>query len=258
MMDIHPNAASRGEHKFSPRSAGPLVEGLGDDIYTAPSGSHDDPPSTHDSGSHAEPTSTTIDLTSDIERDKMEIDTGVGVSTQGASSTLISSVASGKRKALDIEDYAQSQSSDMLPPSSSAHTTSAASVASSGVSEQRKKARVKKETAAAATMRSSRQSSMKPPAVSDTVARQQIMSRVDQLIDRWDQAPAQAADPVMVKQNEAITLLEADKIEFEFSDDDFATVAVAFSNKPGYLATYLSVKQPSARHAFLNKIIGQG
>lgn len=264
MMDIYPSAASKGEHKFSGRSAGPLVEGTGEDplvedtggdTHTAPSSSRNEP-LTGDSGPHVDSGSITIDLTSNINPDDMLIDVE---SAEGASSTLISSVTSGKRKAvLDVEDNTDSRSSDMPPPSSSAHAASAASVASSGISDKRKKIKLKKETPAAASMRSSRQSSSsrKTPAVSDSVQRQQVISRFDRLVDKMEKEPE--ADPLTIKQSQAIELLEADQIAFDLTNEDFATVAMAFSTKLGFLTTYLSIKHSSARHAFLRKIIEQG
>lgn len=275
MLDIYPGAANRGQNKFSPRSAGPLastqnVEATADDIDTAPSGLRNDPIFTGNSEPRADPAPTTIDptptaidLTNDTNDSDMLVDDDVTDLAQNASSTLISSVASGKRKVQDVEEYADSRStaSEMPPPSSSAHAASAASavsavsVASSGTSEKRRK--IKKETPAAASMRSSRESSSrKPPSMSSTVMHQQVLARFDHLVDRMDHEPAN--DPLTIKQTQAIQLLEANKIEFDLSDEEFATVAMAYSINLGYLTTYLNVKQSSTRHAFIRKIVEQG
>lgn len=68
---------------------------------------------------------------------------------------------------------------------------------------------------------------------------------------------SETLDPLALKQAQAIELLEADQSQFELTNDNVASIALAFSNKPGLLTPYLSMKQSDVRHAFIGKIIQQ-
>lgn len=211
-------------------------------------------------GSRPQPAST-IDLTSNADDDSMQVDDEQSNSTRDASSTLISSVAKGKRKAVDTDSHNDSEptSPRHMGPPLSAHGMSAPSVTSATSSEKRRKvAKPKKETPAAASMRSSRETSTKPPTVSSEIMHQQVLARFDNLVDKIDKPGTEAnADPLATRLAHAIKLLESDQIEFNLSDDDFAIVAMAYSTQPGYITTYLSIKQSSGRHAFIRRIITQ-
>lgn len=70
-------------------------------------------------------------------------------------------------------------------------------------------------------------------------------------------AVAPPVDPVAVRQQEAITLLESDKDLFSLTDVDFAAVVMAFSSQPGVVTSYLALKIPSVRRIFLEMTIGK-
>lgn len=105
-------------------------------------------------------------------------------------------------------------------------------------------------------MRSTRESSKKTAPVSNEVMHQQIVSRIDHMMDLI--APdAAAADPISTRQTQAMELLQADQDAMGLTDDEVASMAMVLSSRPGVLAPYLCLKREAGRRAFILKNIEQ-
>lgn len=264
MEELYPGAAARGTHQFSPSSAGPLSMSLRDrEIGNAPATSSQDVQIDDDSG--VEGPSTTYHAPSTTHRapsptssvELMQIDDQMrddGTSSAHGNTTTtltVSSGAQGKRKVIELEGPSDPLSvlSSMPPPSSSAPTTSAAS----STKRRKMKDKPKPESAAAVSMRSSRESSKQAGRVSGDVRHQQILSRIDVMLDQMKPTPGDD-DPLGRKQALAVELLEADGVLFNLDPDTTSEVAMAFGTTPGLVTPYLTLRGDDARHSYILKV----
>ncbi|KZP19659.1 hypothetical protein FIBSPDRAFT_955316 [Athelia psychrophila] len=172
----------------------------------------------------------TPSVTSSVElmqiNDQMRDDGTSSVHGNTTTTLTVSSGAQGKRKVTELEGPSDPLSvfSSMPPPSSSAPTTSAASSA-----KHRKirdtSGKPKPESVAAVSMQSSRDSSKQAGRVSGDVRHQQILSRIDVMLDQLKPAPGDD-DPLGRRQTLAVELLEADHVLFNLDTDTTSEVAM--------------------------------
>lgn len=257
MEELYPDAAARGANQFSPSSAGPLSMSLRDrEIGNAPATSSQDVQINDDSGiegpstTHRAPSTTSsVEL---MQIDDQMRDDGTSSAHGNTTTTLtVSSGAQGKRKVIELEGPSDPLSvlSSMPPPSSSAPTTSAAS----STKRRKMKDKPKPESAAAVSMRSSRESSKQAGRVSGDVRHQQILSRIDVMLDQMKPTPGDD-DPLGRKQALAVELLEADGVLFNLDPDTTSEVAMAFGTTPGLVTPYLTLRGDDARHSYILKV----